>query len=43
MNENAYITIPLGELVAVIISAYRAGLVDNLEEPEIDPPKETMQ
>ena len=43
MNDNTIVTIPLGELVALIISAYRAGLVDHLDIVESQIPKETMQ
>jgi len=34
MNENAVVMIPLDQLIAVIISAYRAGLLDHLDQDE---------
>lgn len=44
MNEPT-ISMSLSSFIAAILSAYRTGLADTLDddEPEPTPPKETMQ
>lgn len=42
MNEPT-ISMSLSSFIAYILSAYRTGLEDSREEPEIVVPKETLQ